>query len=282
MCHSPSIVNVSFQRKYLIFLVTLYSFAFAQSGYGQVVSTLAGDGTAGFLDGTGVGARFNQPFGICADGAGNLFVADYVNNRIRRIAIATGVVTTLAGDGTYGFADGIGTAARFASPTDVTSDGLGNLYVVDMNNYKIRKIVIATGAVTTLAGSTFGFANGIGSAAQFANPIGIATDGAGNLYVCDRSNVCIRKIVIATGDVSTLVGSTMIGDPYDLVSDGLGNLYVVDSDNSRIRKIEISTGIVTTLAGDGISGFMDGIGTSARFSFPRSISYDGVGNLYIV
>jgi sugar lactone lactonase YvrE len=261
-----------------------------------VATTPAGSaGSSGSADGIGPTARFYYPDGITTDGT-NLYVADSGNNTIRKIVIATGAVTTLAGSATdySGSADGIGAAARFYSPYGITTDGV-NLYVADSYNHTIRKIVIATSAVTTLAGSaeTPGFDDGIGPAARFNEPDGITTDGT-NLYVADSGNDTIRKIVIATGAVTTLAGSAEtpgfddgIGPaarfryPGGITTDGT-NLYVADSGNDTIRKIVIATGAVTTLAGSATddSGSADGIGEAARFYFPYGITTDGT-NLYV-
>jgi sugar lactone lactonase YvrE len=171
------------------------------------VTTLAGtSGTSGSTDGTGTAAKFNFPFGITTDGT-NLYVADTSNNTIRRVVLATGVVTTLAGTaGTIGSTDGTGSAAHFHSPSSITTDGI-NLYVTDTLNNTIRKIVIATAVVTTLAGTagTGGSSDGTGSAALFNSPYGITTEGT-NLYVADKNNNTIRKVVIETGLVTTLAG----------------------------------------------------------------------------
>ena len=172
-----------------------------------VVSTLAGSGTEGFADGSGAAAQFNDPRGLAFDGRGHLYVADKGNHRIRCIATATGAVSTLTGSGTEGFADGTGTAAQFKGPADVACDSRGNLYVSDQSNHRVRRIVIATGVVSTLAGSSLGFADGQGSAAQFNYPTGLACDGRGHLYVADLNNHRIRCIATATGAVSTLAGS---------------------------------------------------------------------------
>jgi NHL repeat len=195
-------------------------------------------------------------------------------------------VTTLAGDA-QGNADGTGTAATFDSPSGVTTDGT-NLYVADKNNHRIRKIVIATGAVTTLAGNGSGNADGTGTAATFNSPYGITTDGT-NLYVTDQGNHRIRKIVIATGAVTTLAGNgsgnadgtgtaATFNFPHGITTDGT-NLYIADESNYRIRKIVIATRVVTTLAGDG-QGSADGTGTAATFRFPSDLTSDGT-NLYV-
>ena len=213
-----------------------------------VVTTLAGSGTSGFADGTGLAAQFNSPAGVVTDGSGNLYVADQSNNCIRKIVVATGVVTTLAGSGTSGFADGTGPAAQFRLPTGITIDASGNLYVTDQSNNRIRKIVVTTGVVTTLAGSGAA-GNFDGTAAQFHNPAGIVADGSGNLYVADQSNYRIRKIVVATGVVSTLAGSTpgsadgtaagaQFNYPYGVTVDASGTVYVGDTFNQRIRIIK--------------------------------------------
>ncbi len=213
-----------------------------------VVTTLAGSGSAGASDGTGTAATFYWPVGVATDGT-NLYVSDWGNNLIRKIVIATGVVTTLAGTNTSGSADGTGTAASFNTPFGITTDGT-NLYVADQANCLIRKIVIATGVVTTLAGTTAGgSADGTGTAASFDGPSGVATDGT-NLYVADTGNNLIRKIVIATGVVTTLAGSTSgsvdgtgtvakFHSPYGLTISSLGRsrLFVADSGNNTIRMI---------------------------------------------
>ena len=205
----------------------------------------------------------------------------------------TGVVTTLAGSGTAGYADGTGTAAQFNLPTGVACDGSGNVYVADYGNHRIRRIVAATGAVSTLAGGTRGYVDGTGTAAQFNLPTGVACDGSGNVYVADYGNQCIRKIVVATGAVTTLAGSVTQGSadgtgsaaqftyPSGVAWDGSGNVYVADNGNHCIRKIVASTGVVTTLAGSGTAGYADGTGSAASFNRPYGVACDGSGNLYV-
>ena len=251
------------------------------------VSTLAGSGTSGYTDGTGTSAQFKNPYGVAVDGAGNVYVADRYNHRIRKIT-TSGVVSTLAGS-SQGYTDGTGTSAQFYNPTGVAVDGAGNVYVADLSNHRIRKIT-TSGVVSTLAGSTSGYADGTGTSAQFNNPSGVAVDGAGNVYVADLSNHRIRKIT-ALGVVSTLAGSTYgyadgtgtsasFDKPYGVAVDGAGNVYVADLYNHRIRKITAS-GVVSTLAGNGTYGYTDGTGTSAQFSYPKGIAVDGAGNVYV-
>jgi Bacterial Ig-like domain/Secretion system C-terminal sorting domain/NHL repeat len=253
-----------------------------------VVTTLAGDGTAGYLDGTGTAAQFSGPIGVAVDGAGTVYVADALNHRIRKITSA-GEVTTLAGSGTAGFADGTGTAAQFNRPFGVAVDGSGTVYVADYFNHRIRKITVA-GEVTTLAGSgTAGFADGTGTAAQFNRPYGVAVDGLGTVYVTDSSNNRIRKIT-AAGEVTTLAGSgfgyadgagtaAQFRGPQGIAVDEAGTVYVVDNSNYRIRKIT-AAGVVSTLAGSGF-GYADGTGTVAQFWNPAGVAVDGSGTVYV-
>jgi hypothetical protein len=252
------------------------------------VTTLAGQSDNGSTDATGTSASFYKPRGITTDGT-NLYVADFGNHRIRKIVISTGVVTTLAGS-SQGSTDGTGTSASFDEPYGITTDGT-NLYVAESGEHKIRKIVISTGVVTTLAGTgSQGNENTApGTSARFYRPQGITTDGT-NLYVSDYSNHRIRKIVIDNGTVTTLAGSSSgstdnatgtsasFKKPRGITTDGT-NLYVV-GDNHRIRKIVIDNGTVTTLAGSS-SGFGDNAtGTSASFNNPNGITTDGT-NLYV-
>ena len=216
---------------------------------GGNVSTLAGSGTEGYANSQGTAARFASPRGVAVDGSGNVYVADTLNNRIRKID-SGGNVTTLAGSGTEGNADGQGTGASFYYPSGVAVDGSGNVYVT--SGIRIRKIDVG-GNVTTLAGSATGggFADGQGTAARFGYLNGVAVDGRGNVYVADTSNYKIRKIDVG-GNVTTLAGSgiksyvdghgpsAMFSNPYGVAVDGNGNVYVADYDSHQIRKITTS------------------------------------------
>jgi hypothetical protein len=258
---------------------------------GGVVTTLAGSGSLGSANGTGTAASFRGPSGVAVDGSGNVYVADRSNHLIRKITPG-GVVTTLAGSGSAGSADGTGTAASFSYPEDVAVDGSGNVYVADRSNHLIRKITSA-GVVTTLAGSgSEGSTNGTGKAASFYLPSGVAVDGSGNVYVADDSNLLIRKIT-SGGVVTTFAGSSGYAgsadgtgtaasffSPRGIAVDGSGNVYVADRHNQLIRKIT-SAGVVTTLAGSGSSGSADGTGTAASFSNPYGVAVDGSGNVYV-
>ena len=202
----------------------------------------------------------------------------------------TYVVSTLAGNGTHGFADGNSTNAQFNLPAGAALDASGNVYIGDYLNHRIRKID-TQGTVTTLAGSTVGFTNAIGASAQFNLPAGVAVDSSGNVYVADSGNHRIRAIT-SGGTVSALAGNGIAGftdgnsasaqfhSPLGVAVDSSGNVYVADSGNHRIRTIT-SGGTVSTLAGNGTSGFVEGNGTSAQFNNPQGLAVDSSGNIYV-
>ena len=254
-----------------------------------VVTTLAGSGTATFANGTGGDASFNTPEGVAVDGSGNVYVADRMNQIIRKIT-PSGVVTTFAGNSVYGFINATGTSARFKYPEDVAVDGSGNVYVADKGNHSIRKIT-SSGVVTTLAGTGIsGSTNATGTDASFNNPTDIAVDGSGNVYVADAGNYLIRKIT-PSGVVTTLAGSgsavstdgagtsASFDKPSGIAVDGSGNVYVADYNSHLIRKITPS-GVVTTLAGSSL-GSTDATGASASFYNPLGVAVDGSGNIYV-
>jgi hypothetical protein len=252
------------------------------------VVTLAGSGVRGTSDEIGLLAEFSYPVGVVVDLANNLYVADQGFDLIRKIS-PLGEVSTIAGTGAAGFGNANGTLAVFDGPTDLAIDSNDNLYVADIFNHRIRKIT-PDGLVSTFAGSTRGFSDGTSVAAKFNSPSGLTIDQAGNLYVCDSGNNRIRKIT-PDGIVSTIAGSgnssfvdgvgtsASFSNPADITFDNSGNLYVSDLLNHRIRKIAPS-GMVTTVAGS-ISGFSDGIGTSAKFNRPRGLAIDEHDNLYV-
>jgi sugar lactone lactonase YvrE len=253
-------------------------------------TTLAGSGDVGEADGNGVVASFDRPYGVAVDAAGIVYVADTYNHKIRKITPA-GVVSTLAGSGIAGAADGNGVAASFNLPSGVAIDAAGILYVADASNNKIRKIT-PEGVVTTLAGSTVsGVTNGTGTAARFNSPHGVAVDASGTIYVADSGNHKIRKIT-PTGVVTTLAGSGSLGytdgsstsarfySPYGVAVDASGIVYVADNGNNVIRKIALD-GQVSTLAGSGQQGDVDAKGNLASFYYPKGVAVDAFGIVYV-
>jgi serine/threonine-protein kinase len=284
--------------------------------YQYVVTTLAGNGAQGNVDGTGTAASFNYPVGIAADASGNLYVGDQFNEKVRKITPAgvvtslsatfyyptgvaidasgnvyvtnlggntirevtpAGVVTTVAGTGVTGSLNGPAASATFSEPSGVAVDGSGNLYITDASNNKIRE-VSSGGTVSTFAGSgTIGSADGTGTAASFYYPYGIAIDGSDNLYIADSRNNAIRKIT-SGGVVSTF--ATGFNYPTGIAIDSSGNLYVADEGNNEIRMITPS-GVVTTIAGSTTPGDIDGTGSAAAFEYPYGIAIDRSGNIYV-
>lgn len=257
------------------------------------VTTFAGTfGIAGVDDGAGAAARFDSPSGITALGT-TLFVSDTGNHTIRRIVATSGEVTTIAGSaGSPGSTDGTGAGARFSSPRGITADG-ATLFVADTGNHTIRKVTVA-GATTTLAGQAgvTGSADGLGPAARFSSPEGVALIGTSLLYVADTGNHTVRKVIVTTsfGDVTTLAGTAgtpgsadgpgtlaLFRFPSGMTSDG-NTLFLCDTGNHTIRNVT-QDGTVTTLAGfAGNPGFADETGTAARFNNPAGIGTLGGGS----
>lgn len=265
-----------------------------------LVRTLAGSaGASGSGDGAGPAARFSDPSAV-ALGASFALVADTQNHTIRRLTLATGAVTTLAGSPrANGSANGVGAAARFFHPEGLALSGDGALALVaDTDNHTIRAIALATGEVSTLAGSpgSPGADDGIGPGARFSSPSAVAL-GAGFALVADTGNHAIRRVDLATGEVATLAGS--LGSPGS--ADGAGPAarflaprgvalsadgalaLVADTGNHTLRALVVATGSVTTLAGGaGSPGSADGAGSAARFRYPRGVALSADGTLALV
>lgn len=269
--------------------------------HAQIITTVAGNGTPGYSGngGAAVQAQLNTPYCVSFDVNGNMFIADFYNNSIRKVDI-NGIITTVAGNGTQGFSgDGAAaTSAQLNRPTGVAVDAAGNIFIADYNNQRIRKVDF-NGIITTIAGTgVIGFSGDGGSAtaAQFHNPVDIALDNSGNIYISDNLNHCIRKInaggVISTfagigggqgyfGDGGLATAATM-DHPYGIFMDASGNLLITDAGNARIRNVN-SSGIISTVAGNGSFGFSGdgGLATSAQLATALDVTEDAFGNMYI-
>ena len=259
---------------------------------GLVVTWAGAALSAGSTDGIGSAARFYGPYGVTVDGGDNLYVADSWNGTIRKIT-PEDTVSTLAGTpGGYGSDDGIGPAAKFKFPVDVSVDSAGNIYVADSYNHNIRKVA-PDRAVTTIAGTagSGGYSNGPGAQAKFLSPTGVQAGNDGAVYVADSGNHVIR-LISSGGMVSTFAGTTS-GDadgslataqfnyPNDIAGDLSGNLYVLDSGNHKVRRIT-SGGVVASLAGQALrTGTNDGPVASAHFNDPYGIAVDNAGRVHL-
>ncbi len=270
----------------------------------QNISTIAGTGTAGY-NGDGIpatSAQFNGLQGLAFDGAGNLFVADISNNRIRKITISTGLISTIAGTGTPGYnGDGIlATAAQINIPSALAFDNNGDLYFTDRSNSRIRKITTSTGIINTVAGTGTAGYNGDGllaTAAQLNNPNEVSFDASGHLYIADWLNNRVRKVDKSTGIISTIAGTgtagyngdgiaataAQINGPCGIIFDNAGNIYIAEYGGARVRKINIGSGIISTIAGTGTAGYNgDGIpATTAQLAGCAYIKFDAAENMFI-
>jgi len=268
-----------------------------------IITTVAGNGTVGY-NGDGVqatAAQTGDPEGLAFDSAGNLYFSEYINNRVRKVDMSTGIISTVAGIGTLGYnGDGIqGTAAELNHPIGLIFNSAGNLLISDKENNRIRTLNMTTGVITTVAGTGVLGYNGDGiqsTAANISEPYRMAFDSAGNLYISEYYNR-VRKINMTTGIINTVAGngiSGYTGDgipataaelyfPWDIKLDGMDNLYIADANNNRVRKVDAISGTITTIAGTGTAGYNgDGIlATSAKLDFPAGLSFNCSGDLLI-
>ncbi|MGO9094620.1 MAG: kelch repeat-containing protein [Bryobacteraceae bacterium] len=271
----------------------------AAVGQGGIITTVAGGGSSGLGDGgPAISASLFFPSGVAVDAMGDLFIADQLHNAIRKVS-RSGIITTVAGNGSQGFSGdgGLATSASLYDPEDVAVDASGNLFVADSGNRRVRK-VSTNGIIATVAGNgipSFSGDGGPAASASFDGPSGIAVDASGNLFIADSGDQRIRK-VSTNGIITTVAGSGSLGFsgdggpaasalldvPRGVAVDALGNLFIADTDNQRIRKVSAG-GIIATVAGDGTQGFSGdgGPATAAELNTPNRVAVDAFGNLFI-
>ena len=292
-------VNIVLDKFGNIYIADLYNYRVRKISLSGVITTVAGNGTMGY-SGDGGAATLAQitPADVVVDSLGDIFIADYENNAIRKVN-SFGIISTIAGRGPtyYGFGGdgGMATLATLYLPSGIALDRLGNIYVADNVNYRIRKIN-SLGIISTIAGNgTMGSGgdNGPATNAEFIDPIGVSVDNHGNIFVADF--ISVRKID-ALGIITTIAGrypggyggdgglatAALLTNVYRVISDDLGNIYIADKGNQRIRKVG-SSNVITTIAGSDSMGYNgDGkAATASWFHFPTGVALDTSGNILI-
>ena len=270
----------------------------------SLIQTIAGNGTQGFTaDGiAATSSGLYSPSSIAVDAAGNIFIADSANNRIREISASTHLISTVAGTGFAGFRGdgGSPTLAMLNAPTGIAVNSAGDLFIVDRGNSRVREVSAATHTISTVAGTATAGYNGDGIAAtsaQLNSPFSIAIDAAGNLFIADVGNGRIREVIAGTQQISTVAGngtfgyngdgitavSAQLNAPYGITVDLAGNLFIADTNNNRIREVSASTKLISTVAGTATKGFNgDGnAATSSQLSAPYAVAVDAAGDLFI-
>ena len=265
-----------------------------------IITTYAGNGTAGYSgdNSAATAAKLNQPYGVAVDATGNVYIADYSNNRVRKVN-TSGKITTCAGTGVPGYSGngGPATAAELNNPQGIAVDQYSNVYVTEAANHVVRKIA-ASGSITTVAGNgTFGYSGNGGNAiaAQLDGPAGITVDVYGNIYIADYYNNVVRK-VDTNGIINDFAGNTLVGNtgdggiatnaklhsPSGVSIFGHGDVYISDQGNNIVRKVD-GSGIITRFAGTTTNGYMgdNGSATAAELSSPKGLAVDGLGRVYI-
>jgi len=266
----------------LLLLVTCIA---SVNAFGQAILPIAG----GRVDDqhAATSAALGYPQDVEVDSAGNLYIADGLNHRIRRVDAVTGIFTTVAGNGSAAFSGdgGPATSAALKDPAGIALDASGNLYIADSGNNRIRRVDAATKIITTVAGdgtSAFAGDGGPATAAGLSFPSGVAVDVSGNLYIADTGNSSIRKVLGTTKIISTIVGSADLDNPFGVVVAASGNIYIPDTNNSRVLKLDAATQKLTLVAGASFGFSGDGGPASASaLKVPIGMAVDAAENLYI-
>jgi trimeric autotransporter adhesin len=269
-----------------------------------IISTVAGTGLSGYSGdgGLATSALLYNPVGVALDASGNIYIADFYNNRIRMVTKSTGIISTVAGTGSDGYSGdgGLATSAALNNPSSVAIDASGNIYIADTYNIRIRMVTKSTGIISTVAGtgsSGYSGDGGLATSAGLGYPNGVAIDASGNIYIADAGKNCIRMVTKSTGIISTVAGtgssgysgdgglatSAVLVSPSGVAIDASGNIYIADTSNNRIRMVTKSTGIISTVAGTGSSEYSGdgGIATSTGLGYPNGVAIDASGNVYI-
>jgi sugar lactone lactonase YvrE len=283
-------------KKQVLFVLAII-IAFCSNG--QIITTIAGNGTDGFSGdgGLATAAQINSSNGVAVDASGNIYFAEYTNHRIRKVNRSTGIITTVAGNGGIGHSGdgGLATAAQINYPDGVAIDAAGNIYITE-GNTRIRKVNSSTGIITTVAGNGTGGYSGDGGLATAAKlyALYVAVDASGNIYISSDYGYRVRKVNSSTGIITTVAGNgtsgysgdgglataAVLGSVTGVSVDAVGNIYI--SDYNIIRKVNSSTGIITTVAGNGTSGYSGdgGLATAAQLNRPYGVAVDASGNIY--
>ncbi len=271
-----------------------------------LIQTVAGNGAWGYSGDGGAAklAELSNPLGVAADAAGDVFIADSLNNVVREVFSSTGLIGTVAGNGAESYSgDGkAATSAELYDPMGVATDGAGNFFIADSNNNVIREVNFSTGVISTVAGNgTWGYSGNGGAAtsAQLNDPTGVALDAAGDLFIADSGNNVVRMVDLSTGVITTVAGNgtwgysgnggaatgAQLNDPTGVAVDAAGNLFIADACNNVIRKVTSFTGVISTVAGNyGLGSGYTGDGyaaTSAQLSFPSTVAVDSVGDIFV-
>ena len=284
-----------------IVLVCASLLGFAQT---NIINTIAGKDSSGYSGdgGLATNAKLYAPYAIAIDVTDNIYVVDGYNHAIRKIASATNIITTIAGNGIAGFSgdDSLAKDAKLFAPEGICIDKNGDIYISDGLNYRLRKINVSTGIISTIAGNGLdGYVgdNGLATEAQIGMPVGICVDNSLNIYFADALNHVVRKIDGNTGIITTIAGKgysfysgdggpanqATLNNPSGLELDRNGDLIIMDTHNFAVRKVIMSSGIISTLAGNGTPGFSGdgGLATDAILSSVTNLCIDAQNNLYI-